>query len=210
MDKVFADLEKAGEFLKDKQERKKFLEKQIKVYEDSLSVLTKKKATLDKAVMVAQVVAQDLQSSLEGYVSQMVSLALAAVFPDPYEFVLRFEKGRGKTGAEMLFKKGENEGPPMKVSGGGPKDIASLALRPVVWSLNPNEPFFYLDEPAKFVSRDLQQKVSFIIKDMSDKLGIQFLINSHIPEIIESADKVFEVEQVNRVSTIKEVDSGDI
>ena len=45
------------------------------------------------------------------------------------------------------------------------------------------------------LSRELQPKAGEMIKMLSDKLKIQFIIITHNQDIIESADKVFEIKQ---------------
>ena len=156
-----------------------------------------------KARTIIQTVAETTQRKLEGHVSNLVTMALAAVFPDPYTFILRFVKRREKTEADLIFVKDGNEGSPMDVSGGGPLDVASFALRTATWAIKPTRNVLILDEPFKYLSRDLQSKGSEMVKHLSDKLSLQFLIVSHIPEIIECADKVFNVTNENGTSIVQ-------
>ena len=156
-----------------------------------------------KARTIIQTVAETTQKKLESHVSNLVTMALAAVFPDPYTFILRFVKRREKTEADLLFVKDGNEGSPMDISGGGPLDVASFALRTATWAIKPTRNVLILDEPGKYISRDLQSKFSEMIKHLSVKLGLQFLIVSHIPEITECADKVFHVVNVNGITEVR-------
>jgi len=43
---------------------------------------------------------------------------------------------------------------------------------------------------------------SQLLKEVSSKLGIQIIMISHIPELIESADKIIYVENKNEMSKI--------
>ena len=155
-----------------------------------------------KARTIIQTVAETTQQKLESHISSLVTMALAAVFPDPYTFILRFVKRREKTEADLLFVKDGNEGSPMDISGGGPLDVASFALRTATWAIKPTRNILILDEPGKYISRDLQSKFSEMIKHLSVKLGLQFLIVSHIPEITECADKVFNITNKDGVSSL--------
>ena len=155
-----------------------------------------------KARAVVQTVAEQTQRKIEYHISNLVTMALASVFPDPYEFALRFVPRRNKTEADLLFLKNKNEGDPIDISGGGALDVASFALRVAIWSIKPTRNTLILDEPGKFISRDLQSKFSDMIKHLSNKLGIQFIIVSHVPEITESADMIFNVTNHAGESTV--------
>ena len=74
--------------------------------------LTKTKAELDKTLQahaVVQQVAGATQKKIEFYVSNLCTMALASVFPEPYEFQLRFVDRRNSSEADLIFLKGENE-----------------------------------------------------------------------------------------------------
>lgn len=136
-------------------------------------------------------VAQQTQANIGTRISSLVSLALAAVFDDPYQFKVAFVQRRGVTEADLLFVKDDNAADPMSSAGGGALDIASFALRLAVWSLAKTRPLFILDEPFRNLSLDLQAKAGLMLKSLSEKLGIQVIMVSHNPEIISGADRVF-------------------
>ena len=177
-------------------------QKQLNTAVESLTAAENELNMTLKARIVVQTVAEQTQKQIEIHISNLVSLALASVFPDPYTFVLRFVQRRNKTEADLLFVKDGNEGRPLDVSGGGPLDVASYALRMATWSLKPTRNSFVLDEPFRFVSRDLQHKCSEMVKMLGDKLKVQHIIVSHVPEIIDKADTVFEVVNDKGISTI--------
>ena len=131
----------------------------------------------------------------------MVTLALSSVFEDPMEFKTSFTERRNQVELDFFFVKDGNEYDPMD-DGGGAKDIASMALRMAVWSIHKTRALMILDEPSRNVSRDMQGKVSEMLKMMSTELGIQMVIISHIPEIVECADKVINVVKENGVSKV--------
>jgi DNA repair exonuclease SbcCD ATPase subunit len=186
---------------------KQTVEKEIlqKNLAETKSSLEKEEMFLDncqKARTIVQIVAQETQAKVEYHISNLVSMALSSVFPDPYEFSLRFVQRRNKTEADLLFVKDGKEGYPLDMSGGGPIDVASFALRVATWSIKPTRRTIVLDEPGKFISRDLQIKFSEMIKHLSSSLGLQFIIVSHVPEITEAADKIFEVTNKNGESKV--------
>lgn len=165
----------------------------------------------EKAAHVIQTVAKTTQQNLEFHVSAIVTSALRAIDPGdwPDEFRMRFEiRGRSsgkQTEADMFFVEGGEEYEPELGSGGGPLDIASFALRLAYWSLKKNRPTFILDEPFKYVSPDLQNRTSQMVKAMCSNLDIQIILISHAEYIQDYSDKEFRVTKRNKRSTVKEV-----
>lgn len=131
------------------------------------------------------------QSNLQAKIAHLVTLALASVFPDPYEFVVNFVHRRNNTEVDLLFRKKGEDMEPMASSGGGAIDIASFALRIAFWSLNKTRPVMILDEPFRNLSADLQPKASALLKTLSKELGLQFIVVSHQEGINEEADRQF-------------------
>jgi hypothetical protein len=64
---------------------------------------------LEKLRALIQSVAEQTQKNLEFRISHLVTTALAAVFDDPEEFVVKFVKRRGKTECDLLFMKNGKE-----------------------------------------------------------------------------------------------------
>lgn len=187
--------------------RRKTLREQTQVALDKskelLAMLQELQLNAEKARIVVQQVADTIQKDIEEHISNIVSVALASVFEDPYEFKVQFMARRNQTEADMFFVKDGNECEPMDSSGGGALDIASLALRMAIWSIKKTRAIQILDEPAKFLSRDMQSRGSEMLKHLSEKLGIQLIIISHIPEMITAADRVVQVEQKNGISKVR-------
>ncbi len=142
------------------------------------------------------------QQQLQYHISDITSLALSAVFDDPYELKVSFEKRRNKTECDLLFVRNENEVDPMESAGYGAVDVAALALRTASWSMkHPRSlPVIILDEPMKHLSADRQPYASQMLKELSTKLGIQFIIVTHEDELVHYADKTYKV-SLNKVGT---------
>jgi len=156
----------------------------------------------EEAQVIIQQVARMTQQQLEYRVSEIVTLALSAVFEDPYKFEIEFIDKRGKTEAEIWFVRNEEKIKPIDASGGGVVDIASLALRIALWNLQKPKTrnVLILDEPCKCLSADMLDKASLMIKEISQKLGLQIIMVTHSDVLAEAADKVFYVKKKNNVS----------
>lgn len=158
------------------------------------------------AKVILQLVAQKTQQELEYQVSEIITLALNAIFDDPYEFKIEFIVKRGKTEANIIFVRDGHKFDPMEDTGGGVVDIASFALRIALWNLSmpKSRNTIILDEPFKHLSvqGDLQKKAGEMLSMLSKKLNIQFIMVTHNQELIQASDKVFEVKQIHGISKI--------
>jgi DNA repair exonuclease SbcCD ATPase subunit len=106
-----------------------------------------------------------------------------------------FVERRNKTECDLwLMKDGQKLRPKFAV-GGGVRDIVSFALRLSYWRLEKSSPVMILDEPFKNLSRNLIPKAVDTLKYLSNKFNLQMIIVTHIPELAEQADRLFEVEQ---------------
>lgn len=153
---------------------------------------------LERAQVFLQKVAQDTQSQLKFQIEDIVNLALETCFPNEYEFQLQFNIARGKTDAELVFLSQKTGRPidPMNASGGGVVDLTCFALRIASYALEQGvDNVIILDEPFRFISRDLQARAGEILKSLSTKLGLQIVMVTHIGQMIDVADKVFEVKK---------------
>src|SRR3972149_5211400 len=165
----------------------------------------------EEARAIIQTVAQATQKELEYHVSEIVSLALAAVFEHPYSLRLMFVPRRNKTEADILFEGDGEQIKPIDATGGGAVDIAAFALRVAMWSLRRprSRNVLILDEPFRFLSRDLQGMASRMLTEVSGRLGLQIIMVSHNPELIEGANRYFEVELKKGKSYVKQGGSNN-
>lgn len=160
----------------------------------------------EEAQTIIQNIAQATQQELEYHVSELVTLAMAAVFDDPYKLAVEFVLRRGRTEADLWFVRDGTRVRPLTASGGGAVDVGSFALRISLWSLrNPRtRPVFILDEPLKWLKGGtLPEKGALMMKEISEKLGVQIIMVSHIPEQMEGADQRINVVLRDGVSRVK-------
>lgn len=195
------------EFERRKGERRQ-IQESIDDTESKIKKLEKRQRRLEKAQLIIQTVARNTQEELEYHVSELVTLAHEAVFEDPYELDLEFILKRGRTEAVLMFKRGENKVHPMSAAGGGVIDVASFALRVSLWSLaRPRtRNVLILDEPFKNINdptREMHRKAAEMLKMVAERLGLQIIIVTLLPEMIETADRVFEVKKIKGRSVVE-------
>lgn len=166
--------------------------------------------TIKKAQGIIIAVASATQNELEYRITEPVTLALSSVYNEPddpqYKMSAAFETAdRGTTECKLMFDDEGNLMKPMDASGGGPIDIASFALAIGAWSLKrpQSRPVLVLDEPFKWVSRRKMPLAGQMLRETSKKLGLQIIMISHIPELIECADRIIMTSMKNKKSSIQ-------
>lgn len=177
---------------------KKQVENNLVQNKKTVDNLNKRIKLLEQAQAFLQKVAQDTQSQLKFQIEDIINLALETCFPNEYQFQLQFNIARGKTDAELVFlsQKTGRSIDPMNASGGGVVDLTAFALRIASYALEQGvDNVIILDEPFRFISRDLQVRAGEILKTLSEKLSLQIIMVTHIGEMIDIADKVFEVKK---------------
>jgi DNA repair exonuclease SbcCD ATPase subunit len=195
-------------------ERQKGKRDQIK----KMLSLTKENVKQDRKSLVQHEQARELireaglktQGALSFQISEITSLALEAVFDNPYTLEVDFVQRRNKTECDLYFSRDGNRVEPMEASGGGAVDIASFALRIASWAMmRPHlRNTIILDEPMKNLSAQYQEKGSLMLKEVSKRLGIQFIIVTHEEMLASYADRTFLV-SINKkgVSRIKIIEN---
>ena len=139
----------------------------------------------DVAHEIIQKSAQLTQQEVHSQIASVVSRCLELVFDDPYEFVIKFNRKRGQTEAELVFVRDGVEIDPMTASGGGVVDVAAFALRLVSISMNyfGKRRVLVMDEPFKFLSREFHVRAREMLELLSEELGVQIIMVTHIAEL---------------------------
>jgi len=173
--------------------RRVFLERRLNELEQKKKSLSERLISIEEAQVFIQRIAKETQEQLRFHIEDIVQLALDAVFPGEYEFRVVFEIKRGKTEARLCFLKNDIEIDPLTSAGGGVSDVVSFALRLAVWSLGRTRRLIILDEPFRFLSKNLQARAGDILKKLSHKLKLQVIMVTHEEQMIDIADKKFSV-----------------
>jgi len=188
-----------------RQGQKQQTEENLEEAKSRLAQYKQKMERHEEAREVLRTVSLKTQEALAFHISEITSLALQSVFEDPYDLVVDFVQRRNKTECDLLFERNGNQVNPMDASGGGAVDVASFALRVASWSMQRprTRPVIVLDEPMRFLSTDLQPKAAQMFEQLSEKLGLQFIIVTHEEELTERANKVFDVSKPGKITKVE-------
>ena len=184
---------------------KNALKQQIRAYKHSIHDLGIKLHLSEKAREIIRIVGVETQQQLQFHISDITSLALAGVFAEPYQLKVDFVPRRNKTECDLLFVRDEKEIDPLDASGYGAVDVAAFALRVSSWSMKlpRSRNTIILDEPFRFLDKSKQPLASQMIKELSAKLGLQFIIVTHEEALTQHADKIFNVKQTKGISYVE-------
>jgi len=161
--------------------RRDLAERSVERESKTLDEAKQKTITVDRARLIVQHVAEALQRRAHGRIASVATRCLHAVFDDPYDVEIRFERKRNKTEAVIVFvRDGKEFDDPCNEVGGGAIDVAALAFRlsAVVLSKPPLRRLLVLDEPFKCVRGiENRRRVRRMIEALADELGVQFVLN---------------------------------
>lgn len=196
--------------LRQRVERLKGSRDNVQSKHDKLTVQVKgfisKALHISEARELLAIVALETQEQLRYHISEIVTLAMDAVLDEPYALEVDFVPKRGKTECELWFVRDGERIKPMDASGGGAVDVAAFALRVAIWSLRAQRTraVIILDEPFRFLSSNLQPRAGGMLKELSTRLGIQFIMVTHSEALAESADKILQVRMRKGISKVEE------
>lgn len=198
--------------LRNKLEQKKGaynqIQKSLLITQKELQFLQRDLIRHEKAREIIRMVGLKTQQQLQIHISDITSLALESIFPDPYTLEVEFVQRRNKTECDLMFSRNGNTVDPLSASGGGVADVAAFALRIASWSMQipHTRNAIIMDEPLRFVSEEYQEAASSMLKEISQRLDIQFIIVTHNEVLTSYADKVFKVSKKRKISKVVQPD----
>jgi len=182
----------------------KHLEAKKEKSEKQKEILDLNSENLKEAREIIQAAALITQNSLAKHISTIVTKSLQSVFTDMnLEFSIKFEEGRGKTEANIQILEDGEDFDIFYDRGFGVADVISFSMRVAYILLSPVDRVVIIDEPFRNCSIDLREDLSLMVKELSENLGIQFIISTHMDELKTHADKVISVQRKKKISHVE-------
>lgn len=158
----------------------KHISLKIKEEKQSLIEIKEKLKNIEQAQSIAQQIAEQIQTHVHNQLTEVVTKSLESVYDNPYEFLIQFEKKRGKTEAKLVFRRdGYNLDDPKNEAGVGQIDIASLALRSsCIMLMRPKRRrLLILDEPLRNVNgTENRKRAANTLQSLAYDLGFQIIM----------------------------------
>jgi hypothetical protein len=178
---------------------------QIKDVKDQLAFSKKESEESKKAQVIMQKAAKISQDHLAQHLSNIVTQAIQVVIEKPYEFVCEFVERRGSTEADLYLTKSGERYDILGSTGGGLGDVCSFALKVAYLLLSNVDRVLIIDEICRHINSPKQREAFMkVVKGLSTEFDIQLIINSAIPEVVDSAETLITVGQDSSgISTVE-------
>ena len=152
------------------------------------------------------------QGQVKSFVEEVVTLALSTIYGPDHRFEPEYETRRNQVEATPFIAIGDERFSPRDEVGGGVLDVAGLALRLALWAMAEprTAPTFVLDEPAKFLhGADYEAAFGRMLVELSELLGVQFVVVTQEPMMAESAGITYVVTKgTDGVSLVERTGDG--
>jgi len=168
---------------------------EIKATEEELDLLTATQAVLSS-------LEKEWYKNFENRVASIISRGLSFVFGEKLDFIIeRSENGNSVVINFKLAQVIDGESlitDIIDAKGGGVISVAGFLLRVLVLlSSNQLEKVMLLDETFAHLSSEYVPNLALLLQKLNEETGIQFLIITHDPTLIDYADVAYEASQYN-------------
>lgn len=193
-------------FLNEKKATRSLLQSKVEKFNSNIQSGQTYLKDLKEALDIMNTVGVLVQQEFEKVVEELVTQALQFVFGDSYSFEVESEIARNQPEISMYISvDGERYSPRDEETSGGETDVASFALRVILWAIqyDRTEPVLIFDEPFRYVHGTRTPYLREMIRYLSDTLGIQFIIITDDDKLTEEADRSYLVVRENGISEVK-------
>lgn len=167
--------------------------------------LEKDSSDVEGALNIARKAAILVQDSLATKLSGIVTKALATVFDEDVQFVAEFVERRGVSECDLYLKDGDgNSYSILDSRGGGLADVCSVCLQMSFILLSDVDRVLIVDEIARHVDGEAQEKFASVLKQLCQELGFTIITVTHSSAFVEAADRVFKVNMKRKVSYVEQ------
>lgn len=168
---------------------------QLEQKKQELDSIEARLASLKKIASIFKKSAVSSQEYLSNYLTALVTDSIKVVFPDRnLIFRVEFSTARDTQCNVSL----EEDGKKLSLfdsEGYGVLDIISIVLRAAYIVLDKSEKIMILDEPFRNLSVDRHEAASKMLYDLSHRLKMQIIINTHLIGIEDIADTTINIKR---------------
>lgn len=202
------DFQRFEKFLSSMRAEANFLIKKESDLRSKISDLTTALHHTNEAQDIMNAVSILSQEEFKAVIEELVTEALQSVYGDTYSFEIESKIQRNQP--EVYFHviiDGEKFSIKNDELGGGVVDVVSFALRVALWAINNprTDNVLILDEPLKNLDSERLISIGNMIKEISQSLGLQFIIVTHETQLAEISDASWVVTKCGKTSDVEKV-----
>lgn len=204
------DLNRYENFLNQKKATQELLKSKASKLNTSIEDRKAHLKDLEEALDIMNTVGTLVQQEFEEVVEELVTQALRFVFGDSYSFEVESKISRNQPEINLYINVDGERYIPEDDSSGGEMDVASFALRVILWAIqyDRTEPVLIFDEPLRNLSRNHIDSVKEMIQYLSDTLRIQLIIVTHEKELVGLGDCSYNIVKKNGISFVEGKESN--
>lgn len=137
------------------------------------------------------------QESLMDKLQKFVTFGLQSIFGISYSFVPVVDSGGKDVAVDFYVKTEDVQGRVVDAKGGGVAEVVSMLIQIFFMRVLRDEfsQVLILDTPMTHISNRYREKVSALLKQLSEKLNMQIVLLTNTKEFAEHADMAYEFTQ---------------
>lgn len=162
---------------------------------------------IEKVQELFQTAVKLMYDNLSAKLGDIITEGISIIFPDAQcKFVIDFVERRNTIEADIFIENSNGvRSTPLFSGGGGLADLISLLLRITYIILSKHDNILIADEPLKFMDRGRIPEAAKFIKKVCEDFNFQLLMVSHIPELLQESEVVYNVKMIKKVSKVTKV-----
>jgi len=169
---------------------------QLESVDSELNALSDEIESYGKVLGIFNSLSSSIQVEFFTVVEKLISEGLTSVFQESINFKIESSIKSQQVSLEFYLEDSDgNKTPLIDSRGGGLVSLCGLLLRILMVRLMRNKvaQVLILDEPLAHLSVEYRSSAGELISTLSKRLGIQILMVSHLPELNEYADRLYEL-----------------
>ena len=191
----------------------RLLEQQLAAARSREEAAGEEVALHDQALAAFDQLVERWRVRTEERVSSLITHGLAAVFSDDSISVsVETTTKRDTAHMRFLLRQGGIElGNLIDGTGGSIVSVFSFLFRVVV-TMHEQPPLrrvMLMDETFRMIAPDHMPALGSLLRELSDRLGFQFVLVSHEQELLDAADVVIEVTKHGDTASVREIKSAN-
>lgn len=190
--------------------QKQNLEKRVRSTKAEISALTHQGEVLDKVAETFRfLLNEEIHANLKA-IESLLTEGLQTVFHDQKLRVRAdITESRGKISVDLVTVQdngdGIVEGPSLEGFGGAVATVQSVLLRLTLILQRGMYPVLFLDETLPALDGEYSLEMVRLLRALSKKLGVDILLVSHNPLVVDAADKAYKVVKTGGVASLEEI-----